>query len=121
VNQLSTTTNPTKTTTKSISQQANRVKFQSFKTKELKRKKKKKKTQIGTAPPPPGQDPRLHHLQAEIGTPLTTTTPEERRKRSASLGEIGKPRPRLASPSHRINHHHTEIGKPKPPNQLPRL
>jgi hypothetical protein len=44
MNQLSTTTNPTKTTTKLISQQPNKVKFQSFKTKELKRKKKKKKT-----------------------------------------------------------------------------
>jgi hypothetical protein len=102
VNQLSTTTNPTKTTTKSISQQANRVKFQSFKTKELKRKKKKK-TQIDTAPPPPGRDPLL---QAEIGTPLTTTTLEERRKRSASLG--------------RDLQTQAEIDKPKPPNQPPR-
>jgi hypothetical protein len=100
VNQLSTTTNPTKITTKSISQQANRVKFQSFKTKELKRKKK---TQIGTAPPLPGRDPLL---QAEIGTPLTTTTSEERRKRSASLG--------------RDRQTQAEIGKPKPPNQPPR-
>ena len=54
MNQLSTTTNPTKTTTKSISQQPNRV----------------------TATPPPGRDPRL---QAKIGTaPLRDQTDPHR-------------------------------------------
>jgi hypothetical protein len=88
MNQLSTTTNPTKTTTKSISQQSNRVEFQSFKTKELKRKRKKNpdlarlhhlQAKIDIAPPPQGRDPLLqakthvsrprsawlHHLQAD--------------------------------------------------------
>jgi hypothetical protein len=120
VNQLSTTTNPTKTITKSISQQANRVKFQSFKTKELKRKKKKKP-----------RSARLHHLQAETHGSTTSRsrpTPPGRDRHAVNhhhagreKEEIGKPKPRSASPSHRINHHainhhHAEIGKPKPPN-----
>jgi hypothetical protein len=50
-------------------------------------------------------------------TPLTTTTPEERRKRSASLGRDRQTQAEIGKPSHRINHHHAEIGKPKPPNQ----
>ena len=48
---VTTTMNQLSTTTKSISQQPNRVKFQSSKTKELKRKKRKeKKTQIFSLP-----------------------------------------------------------------------
>ena len=76
MNQLSTTTNPTKTTTKSISQQPNRVKFQNFKTKELKRKN--------------NLDPaRLHHLQAEID--MAPSPPG--RDRHGSTKRLDRPTP----------------------------
>ena len=107
MNQLSTTTNPTKTTTKSISQQPNKIKFQSSKTKELKRKKNPDLASASTC----GLHPSLHEQVLELVSlgkdpnpaqthhPRPISTTQTHHHRPISAAQTQPPRFQSASPS----------------------